>query len=356
MSRLSLILLSALLALCTACAKAPAPSSDPDGDTVSVIAPVSSQNAPEPQPEPEPVSEPVPEPAPEPEPVLEPESVPKQEPTPPSDPEPVPEPVPEQEPFSDHAPMLQLPVSSAYDFTAPVPESPAVDNSYFADAVFVGDSRTDGFWRFSGVKQGKRLTCDGLSVFTLDKTPAIHVNGTAYTVLDALALKDYAKVYLCLGVNELGYRDDEAFYRAYCDAIDAVRACQPDAVIYVQTLIPLNEGKVAASGGFGYLKNDHLRAYNELICKAAAEKQVPVLDLYTHFAVDGQLPADASRDGVHLLAPYCKKQLEYFKTHTVDFQTLYAPPAEPAPEPAPDTPDPAPSPDTFHTAPEVTQP
>ena len=32
----------------------------------------------------------------------------------------------------------------AYDFTQPAPETEAVDNSYFEDAAFVGDSRTDG--------------------------------------------------------------------------------------------------------------------------------------------------------------------------------------------------------------------
>ena len=34
---------------------------------------------------------------------------------------------------------------SSYDFSQPAPESPAVDNTYFEDAAFVGDSRTDGF-------------------------------------------------------------------------------------------------------------------------------------------------------------------------------------------------------------------
>lgn len=345
MSRLNLILLSAALVLCASCAKAPALRSDSSRDAVSVMAPASSDGLPEaePTPEPEPVSEPASQSEPDPEPR----------------PEPQPEPAPEQEPLPEDAPTLQFPVLSAYDFTAPVPESPAVDNSYFADAAFVGDSRTEGFWRFSGIKQGKRLTCEGLSVFTLDKTPAITVNGVTYTVLDTLALNDYAKVYLCLGVNELGYRDPDAFYQAYCQAIDAVRGCQPDAVIYVQTLIPLNEAKVASSGGFGYLKNDRLRTYNELICKAAMEKQVPLLDLYTFFAVDGQLPADASRDGVHLVSSYCKKQLEYFKTHTVDFQTLYSPPEQPAAEPpvhVPDTPDLSTPTNTSDIVPEVTAP
>ena len=39
----------------------------------------------------------------------------------------------------------------AYDFSQPAPERDAVDNSYFADAAFVGDSRTDGFLIYSGI-------------------------------------------------------------------------------------------------------------------------------------------------------------------------------------------------------------
>ena len=284
----------ALLLLCTGCAQ-------------------QALHAPEPSdPAPEPVFAPVSEPAPE-------FEMPQEADAP-------------DESLLASDPVDKLPEPAGYDFSAPVPESPAVDNDYFADAAFVGDSRTEGFWLFSGVRQGKKLTCDGLSVFTLSQKKAISVNGSSYTLLQALALKPYAKVYLCLGVNELGYRDDEAFYHAYCQAIDAIRACQPNAVIYVQTLPPLNEGKIAARGGFGYLKNDRLRTFNTLICRAAAEKQVPVLDLYTLFAVDGQLPADASRDGVHLLPPYCKMQLDYFKTHTVDYDTLY-PPEPPLPTP-----------------------
>mgnify|MGYP000764090947 FL=1 len=152
----------------------------------------------------------------------------------------------------------------------------------------------------------------------------ITIDGTAYTLLEALELGEYGKVYLSLGVNELGYYNDEGFYQAYCDAIDAIRACQPDAVIYIQGLIPLNESVVAASGGPSYLTNEHLRVYNGLMQKAAEEKQVVFLDLYSEFANEnGELPEEASKDGVHLKSDYCKQWLEYLKVHTVDFETLY---------------------------------
>ena len=39
------------------------------------------------------------------------------------------------------------PAAPLYDFSQPAPEGEAVDNSYFADAAFVGDSRTDEIGR-----------------------------------------------------------------------------------------------------------------------------------------------------------------------------------------------------------------
>ena len=213
---------------------------------------------------------------------------------------------------------------SGYDFSQPCPESPAVDNSYFEDAAFIGDSRTDGFLLYSGIGCGENLTSNGLSIFKLAEKKALTIDGQKYTLLEALALKQYGKVYLSLGVNELGYNNDKGFYNAYCNAIDAIRACQPNAVIYIQGLIPLNEDVIAATGGASYLTNEHLRVYNDLMQQVAEEKQVVFLDLEPEFTgPDGQLPADASNDGVHLKKAYCQAWLEYLKTHTVSYETLY---------------------------------
>jgi len=215
--------------------------------------------------------------------------------------------------------------ASAYDFTQPAPEREAVDNSYFEDAAFVGDSRTDGFLIYSGIGCGKNLTSNGLSIFKLGEKKALTIDGKEYTLLEALALEQYGKVYLSLGVNELGYYDDQGFYDSYCKAIDDIRAIQPNAVIYVQGLIPLNERVIAQTGGRTYLTNEHLRVYNDLMRKAAQEKQVVYLDLYSAFVNEnGELPAEASKDGVHLRSDWCKQWLTYLQTHTVDYDTLYA--------------------------------
>lgn len=221
-----------------------------------------------------------------------------------------------------------------YDFSQPVPEAGEVDNSYFADAAFVGDSRTDGFLLYSGIGTGENLTSNGLSIFKLADRKALTIGEEEYTLLEALALKEYGKVYISLGINELGYNNDKGFYQSYCSAIDEIRRVQPNAVIYIQGLIPVNEAQYVAATGRDYLNNDHLRVYNDLLRQAAEEKQVAYLDLYSEFVDEnGSLPEEASRDGVHLKKDSCQRWLAYLKTHTVDFDTLYPdgpPPVEPA--------------------------
>ena len=212
---------------------------------------------------------------------------------------------------------------NTYDFSQPAPESPAVELDYFDDAAFVGDSRTDGFLIYSGIGRGKNLTSNGLSIFKLAEKKALTINKKKYTLLEALALGEYSKVYFSLGINELGYFDDEGFYHGYLQAVDAIREAQPSAVIYIQGLIPINEAQVSRP----YFTNERVRTYNDIMRRVAEEKQVVFLDLYSAFADEnGELPADASKDGVHLYSQWCKDWLTYLQTHTVDYDTLYPAP------------------------------
>ena len=243
-----------------------------------------------------------------------------------------------EEPVTEPEPEPEEP--ACYDFSQPAPETEPVENDYFKDAAFVGDSRTDGFLLYSGIKAGKNLTSNGLSIFQLKDKKVLTIGGEKYTLLEALAMGEYSKVYLSLGVNELGFHNDEGFYQGYCEAIDIIRSVQPNAIIYIQGLIPLNEGVIAQTIKRDYLRNDRLRTYNQLMRKAAEEKQVVFLDLYSAFVDENEeLPADASRDGVHLSKEYCQMWLEYLRRHTVDADLLTKPEAsvEAVPEEAAQT-------------------
>ena len=66
------------------------------------------------------------------------------------------------------------------------------------------------------------------------------------------------------------------------------------------------------------------------------------VNVYEAFADEtGSLPEEDSRDGVHLHKESCQRWLEYLKTHTVDFDTLYpdGPPAVETPDAEPAGPD-----------------
>ena len=80
---------------------------------------------------------------------------------------------------------------------------------------------------YSGIGCGENLTSNGLSIFKLEEKKALTIDGQKYTLLEALALKQYGKVYLSLGVNELGYYDDQGFYDAYCKALTTSGPASP---------------------------------------------------------------------------------------------------------------------------------
>lgn len=217
-------------------------------------------------------------------------------------------------PLPTSAPKSE-PEQTPYDYTAPVPQSDPAAEDWFADAAFIGDSLTDGLLLYSGVRGPANLSYKGLTVQSARTDRVIKSGSGKITPLKALGQKTYGKVYLLLGVNELGWYNDERFYNAYAELIDLVRETQPDAQIYLQTLLPVTAEQ---SADHAYINNSKIEVYNSLITALAAEKEVFLLD--THAALageDGALPAEGSTDGVHLTKPYYKIWLEYLRVHTV---------------------------------------
>ena len=204
-----------------------------------------------------------------------------------------------------------------YDYGAPVPLSAPAEEGWFSDAAFLGDSLTEGLLLYTTLRaQGADcLAYRALNVLTVSTKKVIVRDGAKLTPVDALEGREYGKVYLSLGINELGWYDDDKYYAHYADLIDTVRALQPEADVYLQTLLPVTAEK-SESGG--YVTNDGIVRFNGLIAQLAAEKQVYLLDPYSVFAgEDGALDAAWSTDGVHLTKSRYALWLDYLSTHTV---------------------------------------
>ena len=169
---------------------------------------------------------------------------------------------------------------------------------------------------YSGLKNVQSLTTVGLTVREAFQKETVKVDGKKMTVMDALATKSFGKIYIMLGMNELGWVYAEQFQEEYGKIIDRVREINPQAEIYIQSILPVSQKKDDEGT---YVNNQRINAYNELLIQLAEEKDVAYVNVAEAVSDEtGKLPEDATADGVHLQPASCKIWLEYLKTHTIE--------------------------------------
>ena len=189
-----------------------------------------------------------------------------------------------------------------------------VADSYFDDAAFIGDSRTQGLQLYTGLPNATFYATQGLMVDTFFSKKFVKAGGGKHTIPDAMKNLTFKKVYIMLGVNELGWAYEKVFIQKYGEVVDKVKELQPDAKIYVQSILPVTKAK---SDGDAIYNNTKISRYNELIEQMCREKGVTYLHVADAVGLDnGALPAGSATDGVHLNREYCYKWLDYLKTHT----------------------------------------
>ena len=189
-----------------------------------------------------------------------------------------------------------------------------VADSYFDDAAFIGDSRTQGLQLYTGLPIATFYATQGLMVDTFFSKKFVKAGGGKITIPDAMKNQTFKKVYIMLGVNELGWVYEKVFIQKYGEVVDKVKELQPDAKVYVQSILPVTKAK---SDGDAIYNNTKISRYNELIEQMCREKGVTYLHVADAVGLDnGALPAGSATDGVHLNREYCYKWLDYLKTHT----------------------------------------
>ena len=200
-----------------------------------------------------------------------------------------------------------------------MPEGPVAPEPFaedFSDAAFIGDSRTEGLQLHAGLSGADFFTDVGLMVneaLTADKLPL--PDGTRGTALEALSGRTYRRIYLMFGVNELGWDADSVFKDDYVALIQAIQEAQPEAVVYVQTIFPVTREK---SEGDGIYNNDNVRRFNGRVREAAEETGAVLIETAALFDDGaGNLPAEASTDGVHLTHSYYLQWLDYLREVSV---------------------------------------
>lgn len=99
------------------------------------------------------------------------------------------------------------------------------------------------------------------------------------------------------------------------ELVDELKRLQPDAVIYIQSIMPVSQSRSQNDKVFN---NERIRLYNSLIVEMCREKGVQYLNVSEAVQDEnGVLPAEATTDGIHLKPAYCVKWRDYLKSHTV---------------------------------------
>lgn len=201
-------------------------------------------------------------------------------------------------------------------------ENNRVDDSYFDDALFIGDSRTEGFMMYSSLKNIHAYCSKGLSITRIYEEEVVTLeDGRTVTVMEALQTEKYGKIYIMFGVNELGWPYDDAFEEQYSKMLRDIKQLQPDALIYVQNIIPISAERSKTDGIYN---NDNVYRFNDIIKRVCETQNVIYLDVASSVADEtGALPADASTDGIHCNGTYCDIWLEYLRNNTYIIKTVH---------------------------------
>ena len=192
------------------------------------------------------------------------------------------------------------------------------NESYFNDAAFLGDSRTLGISDYAGLT-GADFFCDnGMTIYKLlgDDGVTWQKTGEKVDLKEILQKKRYGKIYIMLGMNELGYGDTPMYLKQYLSVVRQIKEWQPGVIIYVMANLHVSQEKNNMETEFN---NININDKNVASARLANGKDVFYLDCNPLFTdEEGYLLADLTFDGVHLYAQHYDKWRDFLFAHGVE--------------------------------------
>lgn len=197
------------------------------------------------------------------------------------------------------------------DYPLPYEE---VDLSYFDDALFIGDSRVAGL----AMNSGTNATFYAVTSFQLYRYKTFKVvqtpNGKV-PIFDAMPYDKFTKIYIKVGLNELGSVTDEPFLDAYTSLINDLRVMQPRAIIYIQAILPVTQVKSQTDRVHC---NENIKKRNENLKSFAELMKCYYVDVGPYFADEtGALKADTTADGIHMYSKYMPMWIDALRKQAV---------------------------------------
>lgn len=185
-----------------------------------------------------------------------------------------------------------------------------VDESYFDDALFIGDSRTVGLYDYTDLREHATFLCE--TSLTVHKVLEKEFKGKG-TLEEVLMSGDYGKIYLMVGINELGVGTTEDYMAKYTEVIDRIHELEPEALIFVQGIMRVSGEK---SENDDIFNNRNINARNHAIATLADNIQVFYIDVNEMVCdEEGNLDEEYTFDQIHLLGVYNDLWKQFLLAH-----------------------------------------
>ncbi len=213
----------------------------------------------------------------------------------------------------DGLPGGQPPASSVqepmqYEFTQ-------VAQDYFDDALVIGDSRAVGIKLYSGWDNITYYAESGMTVYNMFTRSISLKDGTETTIEEALKENTFGKIYLEIGINEMGTGTVDSFMEAYEGAVQHLREMQPEADLFLCGIMYVRQSRSESDPIFN---NPGIRERNERIAALADQNSIFYLDINEVTSdATGNLNPDYTWDEVHLLGRYNVLWTEFLSSHGI---------------------------------------
>ena len=153
-----------------------------------------------------------------------------------------------------------------------------------------------------------------MSVYKVLKKNFTLSSGETGTLEQLLEMKQFGKVYVMLGINELGYNFEQTI-KKYRGMVEMIQNYQPDAIIFLQANLHISEEK--ATNALVY-NNESINHFNQTVASLADEKTIFYLDVNEIFDDEnGNLALEYTADHAHILAKYYPGWVKWILEHGV---------------------------------------
>lgn len=207
-------------------------------------------------------------------------------------------------------------------------ENPAVGKSYFDNVAFVGDSVSLKLSYYASATgdlgnaqffTAGSLGCGNALWEVSDESVHPSYQGEKMLIEDCIAKSGVSKVYIMLGMNDIGLYGIDDTIGNYKALVARIFDKAPNVKIYVQSMTPMTStSKIIGDT----LNNPNIKVYNGLLSRMCAENGWTFLDVASvmYDEAGENLNRDYCSDpdglGVHFTEEGCKAWIEYLSTHT----------------------------------------